>query len=592
MKTPMALAPALVLLVLAAVTPAAADVAGDVAGTLAGEEQLVNGGFEAWTDGRPDGWSVVTGASEGEGAASTLRPGPDPSAGTGCLVLAGDDSTRRWQAVVQDLAAAPGAVYRFSGRLRGEDVRRGDHRFRNAQAAITARTAAGERINTWVLGPVAGTTEWTRFESWLQTPLGAADLSVSVFLSMNGVLACDGLALERVDLPGPDPEAPREQRWRTDIGLVADLLPRLHAMPLSGASLEDFQVRAAELASAAGELSDLQINLRLMALAASLGDAHTGVDFGGRPHPLPIRMELFGDDLRVLAVDRSCAALAGGRVVRIGRHDVADCLAAVRPLIACETESWFRHMAPQVLGVAEILHGLGLSDSLGRVEIAVAASDGEQRACTLVVPTPGEAPELEISGPVGDDRPLYLSGTGNYWYRHLEPERTFYLRYERCREDAGRPMAGFTSEVAAYLDAHPVDRFVLDLRGNGGGSSGLLDGLIRAIAERKEAGEIGRCYVITDRATFSAACLNTLDFRRATGAAVVGEPMGNKPNRFGQANFLTLPNSGLHVQYATKRFVRMEGDPPELTPDIPVETTWEDYLAGRDPALERILADG
>lgn len=127
--------------------------------------------------------------------------------------------------------------------------------------------------------------------------------------------------------------------------------------------------------------------------------------------------------------------------------------------------------------------------------------------------------------------------------------------------------------MTAVLDAHPVDRFVLDLRYNPGGSSGLLSGLMREVAKRRSTGKIRRCYVITGRATFSAAALDTLDFRRATGALVVGESMGNKPNRFGELNYFVLPNSGLRVKYATKHFVRVDGDPPILQPDIPVELT-------------------
>jgi len=144
--------------------------------------------------------------------------------------------------------------------------------------------------------------------------------------------------------------------------------------------------------------------------------------------------------------------------------------------------------------------------------------------------------------------------------------------------------------VAAGLDANPVDRFVLDLRHNSGGSSTLLNDLIQAVAERARAGDIGRCFVITGRSTFSAAALNALDFKVATDALVVGEPMGNKPNRFGQLNVFSLPYSGLQVQYATKHFVRVEGDPPILAPDIFVEGSWEDYVVGRDPVMARVLS--
>lgn len=113
---------------------------------------------------------------------------------------------------------------------------------------------------------------------------------------------------------------------------------------------------------------------------------------------------------------------------------------------------------------------------------------------------------------------------------------------------------------------------------------------MKEVAARHAAGRIGRCFVITGRATFSSGALDALDFRRATAALVAGEPMGNKPNRFGQLNSFALPNSGLNVWYSTKKFILVPGDPPILEPDLPAEATWDDYLAGRDPVLERILA--
>jgi hypothetical protein len=490
----------------------------------AGDELLTNGSFDNWEGGRPNGWSVVISATEGEGAESSIEPGGDRKKGAHSLAMSGDASTQRWYTALQSVEVKPGEIFRFSGYLRSADVSRDGHRYSNSQAAVIAESQNGQRINMWILGPAVGTTEWTLYEKYMQTPPGCALFKVYVFLSMSGTLECDDLSLVRLRLPKPDPDAPREERWRGDIEFLSEYLPKLHAKPFT-------------------------------------------------------------------AVDRRCAEIAGGRVTRIGGVGLTECLDAVRPLIACETESWFLYQAPQMLALADVLYGRGLADSPGRVEVAVTAEDGTGKSCVVELPDSGDAVQFETREPAAENRPLYLSSSSNYSYHYLEHARTLYLQYLRCREDPQLPMAEFTREVAAFMDSRPIDKFVLDVRHNTGGGSELLNGLIEEVAARKSAGRIGRCYVITDRATFSAAALNTLDFRRATGAVVVGEPMGNKPNRFGQLNYFTLPNSGLRVQYATKRFVRVEGDPPILAPDIPVETTWDDYMAGRDPALARILAD-
>jgi len=566
-----------------------------VCGSRAAEKEtraagmLVNGSFEQWENGRPVGWNISIAATEDQGPESIFQPGED-AGGKHSLLLSGDSVTRAWYAATQVIESAPGEIYHFSGSLRTENVSPKGHKYRNCQIAVIAKTKDGQRVNMWLLGPATGTTDWTRHETYFQAPYGSATLEVSAFLSMSGSAWFDDISLKRLPSPAANPEAPREERWRADLAYLAEFLPKLHVKPFTITSEQDFRSEVAKLDADIDELSDLQINLRLIALVASLGDAHTSIGFAEKPRFLPVQFAFFGDDLRVVAVEKNCASLAGGKVAQIGGIPLKDALAAVRPLIACETESWFRRQAPLVMTLGEVLYGLGLSRKETEAEITVLSETGDEITCTVQLPPPCGKPELETREAPRESGPLYLSNKDNYWYRYLEDSRTFYVQYNSCREDPQHPMPEFTTKVAAELDSHPIDRFVLDLRNNTGGSSTLLDPLIREVAKRKSTGTISRCYVITSRSTFSAAALNTLDFRNATGALVVGEPMGNKPNRFGQLSVFTLPNSGLQVKYATKHFVRVPGDPPILAPDIPVELSWEDYLAGRDPAMDRILA--
>jgi hypothetical protein len=83
--------------------------------------------------------------------------------------------------------------------------------------------------------------------------------------------------------------------------------------------------------------------------------------------------------------------------------------------------------------------------------------------------------------------------------------------------------------------------------------------------------------------------LNALRLKAETKAILVGEPTGQKPNAYGEVRTMTLPHSKLLVQYSTKYFKTVEGDPPTLPPDISVDRSSWDYINGRDPVLERAL---
>jgi hypothetical protein len=79
---------------------------------------------------------------------------------------------------------------------------------------------------------------------------------------------------------------------------------------------------------------------------------------------------------------------------------------------------------------------------------------------------------------------------------------------------------------------------------------------------------------------------------RADGlkAVLVGETTGSKPNNYSESDELTLPNSRLKVSYSTKYYKFQEKDTPALMPDKLIEPVWELYTAGRDTAMEWILA--
>jgi len=91
--------------------------------------------------------------------------------------------------------------------------------------------------------------------------------------------------------------------------------------------------------------------------------------------------------------------------------------------------------------------------------------------------------------------------------------------------------------------------------------------------------------------TFSAAQLLTASLERETHALFVGEPTGGKPNHYGDAKRVTLPNSGIVLAVSTLYWER--GGPDDqriwLEPDIPAPPSARAYFAGRDPAMEAIL---
>lgn len=70
---------------------------------------------------------------------------------------------------------------------------------------------------------------------------------------------------------------------------------------------------------------------------------------------------------------------------------------------------------------------------------------------------------------------------------------------------------------------------------------------------------------------------------------LVGTSIGEKPNSFAEGNSMTLPNSHLIAGYSVKHYTFVEHGENIVRPDHEVPSTWEDYVAGKDSALEWIL---
>jgi len=184
--------------------------------------------------------------------------------------------------------------------------------------------------------------------------------------------------------------------------------------------------------------------------------------------------------------------------------------------------------------------------------------------------------------------PLYRKRLDSYyWYEYLEDSQALYIQYNRCANDPKLVFAEFAQDLFAFADSHPVKRVVVDLRLNPGGNSEVVRPLMSGLKTRK--GLQSNVYVLIGPRTFSSAQMAAVDFRRELHAILVGEATGEKLNGYGEVRPLTLPNSGLKMQYSTKFFHLGKDDESALKPDVLAAATLSDALAGRDPVLEAAL---
>jgi C-terminal processing protease CtpA/Prc len=174
---------------------------------------------------------------------------------------------------------------------------------------------------------------------------------------------------------------------------------------------------------------------------------------------------------------------------------------------------------------------------------------------------------------------------GDYSFEYLPEAKTIYLQYNACRNMKEKSFKDFTAAVMGVAAAKPLQKFVVDLRFNGGGDSRVIGPLLDALKSLHHV----KVYALVGRYTFSSAFMAAEDLQKRCHAVLVGEAMGQRPNSYGDIRPLRLPNSGLTAFYCTKYFRQAKGDPREIEPDVPVAVKAVDYFSGKDPVMEYVL---
>lgn len=392
-----------------------------------------------------------------------------------------------------------------------------------------------------------------------------------------------------------DSTATRDEMWRQDLHYLAQTLPRVHKNAFFSVTREQFGEAVGKLDAAIPTLPDSRIVVEMARLVALIGDAHTAVNLyqtASSFRVLPLQITWFKDGLYVTATPAEYSAALGARVSQIGGSDIEKVVDAVSTVVSHENEAYLKQVVPQYMISPEILQGVGLIRETSVVIMRLQRPDGDDFELEIQ-PVERTAPLkwTSLPDPAKTALPLCFKNPRlYYWYEYIPDARTVYLQYNSCQNIQSKSFRQLTNEVLEVLKSNPVDRFVVDLRFNGGGDSRVAGPLLNALLHNPAINRKGHLFVIIGRRTFSSAILNALDFRNRTEATLVGEPTGGRPNHYGEVRTFALPNSKLVVSYSTKYFKQSREDTPSLMPDLTVELTSADYFAGRDPVIEAILA--
>jgi hypothetical protein len=437
------------------------------------------------------------------------------------------------------------------------------------------------------------------------------------FADRQGRLHAQGTVFLRrlAELP---PVHSREEAWRQDFDMVLSrFMP--YDRSFSDASRAAFQKRIQRLKDSVARRSDAELMAELARAVALSRNAHTRlylVRNRTAVRRLPIRLWWFRDGFYVVRATEEYKELLGCRVDKIGEMKIAAAAQKVRG-IKPGNASWQRYMSAYLLTSPEILAESKIIADAERVPLELRCEEKQRQRAIVPLPLQKSSAPVEswwdlspfarrnestpLSALPPERAPLYLCKPEvYYWFAHLPQTHILYFQYNRSQEmQDGQSLYDFGEELLRAAGRSDVEALVVDLRFNTGGNGNLATPLMKSLQEKLTKKKV---FVITGRATFSAGILHAAQWKQ-WGAKIVGEQVGDELDFWAEGGNVELPNSKLTVHYSNgfhgysrrlypdRQPYFLDLDVDTLAPDFPVETTWAEYVSGRDPAMERITGE-
>ncbi|MBX7172434.1 MAG: tetratricopeptide repeat protein [Pyrinomonadaceae bacterium] len=393
------------------------------------------------------------------------------------------------------------------------------------------------------------------------------------------------------------------EKWREDLQFLASELPKRHKNAFHTMTREQFEKAIKDLDAKIPNLTRNQIMLEFARIVSMVQDGHTGLWLPFAPeanfHALPVKFYLFKEGLFIQSAAPKNANIVGGKVLKIGNVTAEKAIETVGEYVPRDNIYGIKNTAPTYLIAPEILQAIGFIKDPEKVDLLI---EKEGKQFTVQLKPAGlfsnlataEARKGWINARDNSKNltPLWLKNSGNpFWFEYVPETKILYVQLNQVLNKQDETVEAFFGRVSEELNKNEVEKFVLDLRLNGGGNNGLVPNIIRAIVKTDKIDKKGKLFVIIGRQTFSAAQNLVNELEKYTKVTFVGEPTGSHVNLYGDARPIFLPNSKLRVNISSLWWQNMvELDKrPWTSPQVSAQLSFADYSNNIDPAMQAIL---
>lgn len=408
-----------------------------------------------------------------------------------------------------------------------------------------------------------------------------------------------------------------KQQWLEDLKVAVKTLIDNHPNLYYRISEAEFQHNAEDAKKNIEQShSDEECFTALRTFFASIWDGHTRLATDSLPdyqRIFPVRMYDFSDGVFITGIINKYAKYIGAKVLKIGQFPAQEALKKAGTLAFADNEFGRKCQAPVLAVTRNYAFGLGITESIDSLVIQVETTSGKldtilltpvaQFGLNVMTSTmdigPAGIPFNSAFTGTGKELPPYLKhldGNHNYWYEHDKENRILYMQFNLVVDQQDESFEQFYKRMFKYYDYNTssIDKFIIDLRFNGGGNGMIVLPFMSEIIKRDKINRIGSFYTLIGRRSFSAAVLFIADLMLHTKTLLVGEPTGAAQNMFSDIRGKgTLPNCRAILLLSTEyfNFAWPANKNYTIPPHYPAPFSSSDFFSGKDPALQAIITN-
>lgn len=363
-------------------------------------------------------------------------------------------------------------------------------------------------------------------------------------------------------------------------------------------------------------------------IAAVLEDAHTSVVGFYMANPLlPISIKVIGDEFYILEGNN---LELGDKLISLGGIPIEEIYETSKKRIPSENTYWANQQFKNYAIFKSTLMQMDGKINDGEIEVVVDRK-GQRISTNLKY---GDIQFSQINTEEENKRyKTYPQGNGynaQFSYYIDEDNDLAHFVLKSCENSPD--YRKFLEIMFQDIERYDIGNVVVDLRGNTGGNSSVVDEFLKYVdieeyvsfggyrriskAASEQRGYImkkgefsskpgikknkkmekhlfkGDIYALIDNGTFSSGNWFGIILKDSNIGTIVGEPSGNAPSSYGDILSFQLNNSKLLYYISYTQWIRPDKDTryqDALYPDYEIKYTIEDYINNRDLAMEKTI---